>query len=171
MSLARNALVAVALALGMAGLAGCQVRPLYASAPGEPGPQADLPAISVDEPVSREEQVYRNALLFGLRGGGEGQAPRYALTYRMTVREQGVFVERGTGTPNAYQLIGGTSFLLKDAGTGKSLFGSSVTAVASYTRSSQNFANIRARRDAEDRLATSLAQLTQARLAAFLATN
>ena len=168
---ARGGLVAIALALGLAGLAGCQVRPLYSSGSGVPGPQADLPAISVDEPVSREEQVYRNELLFGLRGGGAGQPPRYALTYRTTVREQGLAVERGTGTPNAYQLIGGSSFLLKDAGTGRSLFGSSVTAVASYTRSSQNFANIRARRDAEDRLATSLAQLTQARLAAFFATN
>ena len=168
---ARGGLFVVVLALSLAGLGACQVRPLYASGPGEPGPQADLPAISVDEPVSREEQVYRNALLFGLLGGGAGEAPRYTLTYRMTVQEQGVFVERGTGTPNTYQLIGGTSFLLKDTATGRSLFGTSVTAVASYTRSSQNFANIRARRDAEDRLATSLAQLTQARLAAYFATN
>ena len=171
MSSVRRSLAAVALALSFAGLGACQVRPLYAAAPGEPGPQADLPAISVDEPANREEQVYRNALLFGLRGGGEGDAPGYSLTYRMTVQEQGVAIERGTGSPNTYQLIGGTSFLLKEAGSGKSLFGANVTAVASYTRSSQNFANIRARRDAEDRLATSLAQLTQARLAAYFATN
>ena len=171
MSSARLGAAALALALSVLPLAACQVRPLYASAPGEPGPQADLPAIAVDEPVSREEQVYRNALLFGLRGGSEGAPSRYALSYRITVQEQGVAVERGTGTPNTYQLIGGASFLVRDSKTGASLFGTNVTAIASYTRSSQNFANIRARRDAEDRLATSLATLTQARLAAYFATN
>ncbi len=32
----------------------------------------------------------------------------------MTVREQEISVERGTGTPNLYRLTGGVSFLLKD---------------------------------------------------------
>ena len=89
----------------------------------------------------------------------------------MTVREQEIAVERGTGTPNAYQLTGGVSFLVKEIATGRSLFGASVTAIDTYTRSSQNFANIRARRDAEDRLAKTLAKLTQARLAAYFATH
>jgi LPS-assembly lipoprotein len=151
-------------------VAGCTVRPLYATAPGAPGPQADLPAIAVAPPLTREEQVYRNALLFALRGGGGGPPPAYALAYRMTLREQEIAVERGTGTPNAYQLTGGVSFLVKD-GAGQSLFGASVTATDTYTRSSQNYANIRARRDAEDRLAETLAELTQARLAAYFALN
>jgi hypothetical protein len=113
MSSPKAAVAAALIGLGLLGLAGCQVRPLYASAPGEAGPQADLPAISVDEPVSREEQVYRNALLFGLRGGADPALPRYTLAYRITVQEQGVAVERGTGTPNTYQLIGGSSFLVR----------------------------------------------------------
>jgi LPS-assembly lipoprotein len=153
------------------GLAGCQVRPLYATAPGELGPQADLPAIAVEAPQGRTEQVYRNALLFRLRGGGDAAATRYTMVYRLTVRSQEIAVERGTGTPNAYQLTGGISFLLKDAATGESRFGASVTAIDTYTRSSQAFANVRARRDAEDRLAKTLAELTLARLAAYFATN
>ena len=161
-----SALIACVLALGA-----CQVRPLYSAAPGEPGPQADLPAIAVADPVTREEQIYRNALLFELRGGGAGAPPAYALVYRLTISENEILVEPETGTPNAYQLIGGVSFLVKDAATGQSLYGSSVTSAASYTRTSQNFANVRARRDAEDRLATSLARLTQARLAAYFATR
>jgi len=152
-------------------LAACQVRPLYAPAAGEAGPQADLPAIAVDEPISREEQVFRNALLFALRGGEAGESPRYGLVYRLTLRENEIAVERETGTPNAYQLSGGLSFLVKELATGTSIFGANVTAVGSYNRSSQNFANIRARRDAEDRLAETLAQLVQARLAAFFATR
>ena len=164
-----SALRALPLVL-LFGLAACQIRPLYSAPPGG-GPQADLPAIAVDEPISREEQVYRNALLFALRGGSAGETPRYSLVYRLTVREQEIAVERGTGTPNAYQLTGGVSFLVKDVATGGSVFGASVTAIDSYTRSSQNYANIRARRDAVDRLAEALAELTQARLAAFFATH
>ena len=152
-------------------LAGCQVRPLYSSGAAEAGPQADLPAIEVAAPITREEQVYRNALLFRLRGGSQGDAPRYNLVYRLTIREQAILIERGSGIPNVYQLTGGVSFLVKDAETGTSLFGSSVTSTNSYTRSSQNFANIRARRDAEDRLAKALADLTRTRLAAYFATN
>ena len=166
-----GALVCVLLLAAM-GLPGCQIRPLYAPSAGEAGPQADLPAIAVDEPVSRVEQVFRNALLLSLRGGGGGAAPaRYSLIYRLTIREQEIAVERDTGTPNAYQLTGGVSFLVKEIATGRSMFGSNVTAIDSYTRSSQNYANIRARRDAEDRLAEALAELAQARLAAFFATN
>jgi LPS-assembly lipoprotein len=154
-------------------LLACTIRPLYAPAAalGEAGPRADLPAILVDEPINREEQVFRNALLFGLRGGGDGGPAHYSLIYRMTLREREVAVERETGTPNAYQLTGDLSFLVKDISTDESLYGASVTAVDSYTRSSQNYANIRARRDAEDRLATTLAELTTARLAAFFATR
>jgi LPS-assembly lipoprotein len=166
----RAGFLLAALAL-VAGLSACTIRPLYSTGALEAGPQADLPAINVEEPTTRPEQVFRNTLLFGLRNGGDGADTRYGLVYRMTVREQEIAIERGTGTPNAYQLTGGVSFLLKDVGTGESVFGSSVTSVDSYTRSSQNFANLRARRDAEDRLAKALAEMTQARLAAYFATH
>jgi len=159
------------IALLALGLAGCQVRPLYSTTATEAGPQADLPAISIQDATTRYEQVFRNALLFGLRGGGEGADPRYRLIFRMTVREQQLSVERGSGTPNLYQLTGGVSFLLKDAASDQSIFGASVTAIDAYARSSQNYSNLRAKRDAEDRLAKSLAQLTQARLAAYFATH
>jgi LPS-assembly lipoprotein len=147
------------------------VRPLYAPTALERGPQADLPAIVVDAPETREEQAYRNALLFDLQGGAGGDPARYTLAYRLTIREQEIAVERGTGIPNAYQLTGSVSFLVRDFATGASVYGANVTAVDSYTRSSQNYANIRARRDAEDRLTETLAELTQARLAAYFATH
>jgi LPS-assembly lipoprotein len=107
-------------------LAACQVRPLYSTTPATPGPQADLPAIHVAEPNDRVEQSYRNALLFALQGGGGGTNARYEMIFRMTVREQEIAVERETGTPNAYQLTGGVSFLIKEIATGTSLFGASV---------------------------------------------
>jgi len=171
MSSARQSLYAVVLAIAALGLGGCQVRPLYSTTATEAGPQADLPAIDVEPPSGRNEQIYRNALLFGLRGGGEGAPARYKLTFRMGMTSQATAVERGTGTPNAYLLTGAVSFLLKDVNSEESLFGARVTATDSYTRSSQNFANIRANRDAEERLAKALAELTRARLTAYFATH
>ncbi len=171
MSWASRVPAGLLLGLLLLGLAACQVRPLYAPSGLERGPMADLPAIAVDAPLTRQEQAFRNALLFGLRGGGAGEPSRYTLAYRLTIREQEIAVERGTGIPNAYQLTGSLSFLVKDIATGASLLGASVTAVDSYTRSSQNYATLRARRDAEDRLGATLANLTQARLAAWFATH
>ena len=94
MSWPRGALVC-ALLFAALGLKGCQIRPLYAPSAGEAGPQADLPAIAVDEPVSRVEQVFRNALLLSLRGGGDSAAARYSLIYRLTIRELEFAVVRG----------------------------------------------------------------------------
>jgi LPS-assembly lipoprotein len=171
MSSPSRVLAALSLA-ALVAFGGCTVRPLYATTPaGETGPQAELPAIDVQTPTTRTEQVYRNNLLFGLNGGADAPSARYGLVYRMTVREQEVAIERGSGNPNLYQLTGGISFLLKDVATGESLFGASVTSLDTYTRSSNNLANSRAQRDAEDRLAKALAQLTQARLAAYFATH
>ena len=161
----------VAAVLLVLGAGACQVRPLYSTSAVGSAPQYDLPAISIEEPDNRIEQVYRNALLFGLRGGGEGAAARYRLTYRLNVTEQEIAIERISGTPNAYQLTGNVSFLLEDLTTGERLAGENVTAVDSYNRSSQNFANVRALRDAEDRLMKALAERTEARLAAFFALN
>ena len=157
---------AVALAL-----CACTIRPLYSGGPTGVGPQADLPAIAIDVPVTREDQVFRNALNFDLRGGGEGAPIRYHLSYRLVIREREVGVERRTGTPSAYQLEGSVSFLVEDTNTGAQVVGANVTAIDSYNRVTQDFANVRARRDAEDRLLTTLAQLTQTRLAAYFSTH
>lgn len=162
---------AAGAALVLLALSACQVRPLYANGPQGPAPQLELPAIAVDAPVTREEQVYRNALNFGLRGGAAAAPTRYRLQYRLTIRETEVAVERRTGTPNAYQLSGSVSFLVTDFNTGDQVYGTNVTALDSYNRSSQDFANVRARRDAEDRLLRSLAQLTESRLAAHFASR
>ena len=151
--------------------AGCQIRPVYAPGPSGASPQSALPAIAVEAPATRIEQVFRNALLFGLRGGGDGAPPAYALGFRMLVVEQPLAIEPVTGTPAAYQILGSVAFIVRDSGTGAVLFEDRTTSVASFNRSSQNFANIRARRDAEDRLADSLARLVETRLAAFFATR
>jgi len=162
--------------LGLAGLVlavvlftGCQVRPLYAPDASGVSARAQLPAIAVDEPVTRQEQVFRNALQFGLRGGGEAASSLYTMNYRLIFDVRQLAIEAVTGTPTSYQINGRIAYILEDAASGEALLVDEALATASYNRSSQNFANLRAERDAEDRVATALARKVETRLATYFA--
>lgn len=156
-------------------LSGCQVRPLYGSgssqelAGGGSSVRQSLRQIDVADPRDRNEQVFRNALLFNLQGGNGENETRYRLTYRLVMREQQIALERITGTPSSYQIVGQISYLLEDNDTGDVLMTDKVSAVASYDRSSQNFANVRAQRDAEDRVGNELARLVEIRISSYFA--
>jgi len=150
-------------------LASCQVRPLYAPGPDGVSVASVLPAIDVAVPETRPEQVFRNALLFRLRGGDGGDPPRYRLDYALTLVERAVAIEQFTGTPAAYQVEGRMAFVLREGPVGRVLLSDRASAVASYDRSTQEFANVRARQDAEHRVAETLADIAAGRLAAHLA--
>jgi LPS-assembly lipoprotein len=78
-------------------------------------------------------------------------------------------IEEITGTPTSYQVNGRIAYILEDAATGEALLVDEALAAASYNRSSQNFANLRAERDAEDRVATTLASRVETHLATYFA--
>ncbi len=168
---ARRAVHAAFIGLLAGALAACTVQPVYAPGhAGTPGPvHAELAAIEIDPAIGRNEQVFRNALIYGFRGADDPGAPRYKLNYRMVVNEFPLGVEEFTGTPTSYQIAGRVSFILEDHSTGTVVLTDRASAVASYDRSSQNFANSRARRDAEMRVAETLARLVQTRLASHFA--
>ena len=171
------ALGALALA-GAVLLAGCQVKPLYgdvstsdSGAVGVSGVRESLRQIDVVEPRNRNEQIFRNALLFNLQGGNGSGETLYRLTYRLQVREQKIALESITGTPTSYQVRGQLSYLLEDASTGAVLMTDRVSAVASYDRSSQNFANLRASLDGKERVGNELARLVEIRLSSYFASR
>jgi LPS-assembly lipoprotein len=170
----RTALFLAALAASLM-LAGCQVRPLYGDSAGaglsetSDTVRQSLREIDVATPRDRPEQAFRNALLFNLQGGNGPAAMRYRLTYRLVIREQQIALEEITGTPRSYQLQGQLSYLLEDANTGEALMTDRINAIASYDRSSQNFANVRARRDGEDRVGNELARQVEIRIASYFA--
>jgi LPS-assembly lipoprotein len=166
-TLGRAGLVGLALAATL--LAGCQVRPLYAPDASGASARTQLPAIAVDEPATRPEQVFRNVLIFGLRGGGEAASSLYRMNYRMTFDVRQLAIEAVTGTPTSYQVNGRVAYILEDAATGEPLLVDEALSTASYNRSSQNFANLRAQRNAEDRVATTLASKVETRLATYFA--
>jgi len=169
MWLAKRASLALFLA-GVTLAAGCQVRPLYAPTPTGQTVQADLRTVEVEPPTTRAEQVFRNVLLFGIDDGVPAPI-RYRLTYGMSLTSSSVGIETVTGVPTAYQITATLRYSLADEETGKVVTDGTISTIASYDRSSQVFANIRAERDAEDRAATTLAGILKSRLAAFLATN
>ena len=108
-------------------------------------------------------------LLFGLRGGGDAASALYRMNYRMTFDVKQLAIEEVTGTPTTYQIGGRIAYILEDAATGEPLLVDESQATASYNRSSQNLANLRAERDAEDRMATDLAHKVEIRLATYFA--
>lgn len=159
----------VALALGLLASA-CTVQPVYMPIAQGPQVAADLSAIQIEDVSDRVGQQVRNNLIFGFTGGGVAAPPRYDLALRVTSREARLGFERDETAP-AYSVTVTVTYELKEIGTGKVILRSLNRGVASYDRSNQAFANQRARIDAEDRAAQSVADDIQLRLAAALATR
>lgn len=169
-------LAAVALGAGL--LAGC-VRPLY-------GPTAsgaslaevlrsiDVPA-TVDKPGQERIGYYlAEELKYQLDGGVAGQARRYRLTLSLTESVQSAVVDTTTGRATAATLVGTAEYkLLKIGGADDAapVLSGSAQASASYDRTPQRFAIVRAARDAEIRVAKQLAEQIKNRLAAGLLTK
>ncbi len=162
----RRAVLGVALAAALAG--GCTVRPVYMQTATGGAPMADLSAISVAQVGDRVAQEVRNNLIFAFTGGKPAAPPRYDLTLNVNTSETRLGFEKDETAP-AYQVTVAVKFELKDIATGRSILRSSSNGVASYDRSNQNFANVRARIDAEDRAAQAVADQLQLRLAIALA--
>jgi LPS-assembly lipoprotein len=158
-----------ALALGLLASA-CTVQPVYMPIAQGPQVAADLSAISIQDVNDRVGQQVRNNLIFGFTGGGTAASPRYDLALRVTSREARLGFERDETAP-AYSVTVTVTYELKEISSGKVILRSLNRGVASYDRSNQAFANQRARIDAEDRAAQSVAEDIQLRLAAALATR
>lgn len=159
--------LSAALALLLLGpaVAGCQIRPLYAEGPGR-GASAQLAVLALDAPDNRVEQVFRNAFLAGR--GSEPDNPGLRMGYDIALNVQQVGIQQVSGTPTFYTLGAVLTYAIRDEG-GRAVIEGRETASASFSRSTQSFANIRAERDAEDRVARALAGQVEDRIAAFLA--
>ncbi|WP_417687331.1 LPS assembly lipoprotein LptE [Roseibium sp.] len=181
--ISRRTLTGLVLAVGAAGfVSGCQVRPLYGSLDGgssfSPSAtvQSELAAIDID-PISDRygdataaRELY-NELVFGFERGAGVPAKRYRLKILMDLSEAEVGVEQLADVPAAYTMTMNTTFVLSDIDTDKTLTTGRSFATASYDFSNQRFANIRAKRDAQQRAAKVVASDIQARLAGYFASG
>ena len=159
-----KALAGVAL-IGM--LAGCQVRPLYSTPSGTEG---KLASVSISEARSRVEQQVRNDLIFLFAGGaGEAQNGVYHLEMNVTVKTVGVLNDVKTDTSRSGRVTVTADYNLAKAESGETLASGKRSAVAMVDFPAQEFAKLRAIRDAENRGARELAELIRADVASALA--
>ncbi|ADZ68521.1 LPS assembly lipoprotein LptE [Polymorphum gilvum] len=174
---ARRAVLVLTLVLvGGLALAGCQVRPLYGSlgAPDMVPVQDELAAIEI-EPIDTAtsagdaRRALLNELIFGFERGAPRADRKYRLKIVMDVRVAEVALEELADVPAAYTTTMNASFVLSDMADDRTLMTGKSFATASYDFSSQRFSNLRARRDAEQRVAKAVAQDIQARIAGYFA--
>jgi LPS-assembly lipoprotein len=152
--------------------AGCTVQPLYSG--GEagssiggsvaPGMREKLASVAIEPATTRYGQEVRNKLIFLFSGGaGEPATPAYRLSLGVTSSTTAaVSVDIGdktdrTGRPSAGTVRVASNYVLRDA-AGKPVAAGKRAVSASFDRPRQEFANLRAERDAQDRAAQELAE-------------
>lgn len=142
------------------------MRPLYSTPSGTEG---KLASVSISEADDRVEQQVRNDLIFLLAGGaGEPQTALYHLEINVTVRNIGVLIDVRTDTARAGRIVVSADYNLSKTDTGETVASGKRSSVALLDFPYQEFAKLRAVRDAENRAARELAELIRADVASAL---
>ncbi len=176
----RGAFLWVALAAA-ATLGGCQIQPLYGTSTGDfgstPSPVAaklaaiDLDSISTQFANDDAARVLYNELTYRFERGAGTPAKKYRLKVLIDVNSAAVGVERFKDVPSAYTTTMNSTFVLSDIDTNETLLTGRAFKSASYDFSNQRFANNRAYRDAQERVAKAVAEDITARVAGYFASN
>ena len=161
-----SSLAGPALLVGMAfGLGGC-FAPLYATVGGNLG--GELRAVAVDPVPDRLGHYLRDELITDLNGTGDKPAPHYRLQLTTNEHVQTALIDITTQRAQDASVVTDVSWKLFPIEGGQPVASGTVTSFATYDRSSQRFANIRAARDAEVRDARTLADQLTTQIAAKL---
>ena len=146
-------------------LSGC-FTPMYGGLHGQLA--AEMQAIKVDPVPERLGHYLTDELMTDLNGTGSSPPPKYRLTLTTKERVQSALIDIVTRRASNATVVIDTDFVLVPIGGGEPLVRGTVTSAASYNRSEQRFANIRAARDAEIRNAKTIADEISLRVAAAL---
>ena len=155
------------------GLSAC-LRPLHGPTASGATMGSALAAIQV-EPVTagtgqeRLTHYLRSDLVFDLDGSGRPGPKRYKLTVAAAEQVSTPIVDVVSGRAQSATLIARANFTLTSL-DGRVITSGVASASASYERTIQRFASVRASRDAEIRVAKLLSEQIRTRLAAALAT-
>ncbi|MDX3928399.1 MAG: LPS assembly lipoprotein LptE [Shinella sp.] len=156
------------ISVGILTLAGCQVRPLYSTGSGM---EQTLASISISEAKDRIEQKVRNSLIFLLGGGsGEPANPQYRMELNVTSTSTGVLIDTvdDDDAARAGRITVSADYNLARTDTGETIRSGKRSVVALADFPIQEFAKVRAIRDAENRAARELAEVIRADIAASL---
>jgi LPS-assembly lipoprotein len=166
--------LAAVAALALA-VAGC-FRPLYGPTASGENLQDVLASIELAPlimPIGQEYLGHRltSELTFQLNGSGEPRPKRYKLGLAVQNRLDTPIVDTETGRANSATLVANVTYTLTSLDGARVVASGKATSFATYDRSAQRFANVRAARDAQARVSRDLAVQLRTRLAAHLATT
>jgi LPS-assembly lipoprotein len=159
-------LTAGVFAVSVVLLQACQVQPLYSS---NSHTAANLASVEISPATTRVGQVLRNHLIFLYSGGkGEPANPDYTLNVSVTGAGSAILREELTAGITAQRYSAAATFTLTDKRTKKIVDTGTRRVVTFYDQTTQEFANKRALRDAENRAARQLAEIIRADTASIL---
>jgi LPS-assembly lipoprotein len=168
----RSPALIAAFCAGLTGfaLSACGFQPLYGgtTASGQKL-AAVMSTVEVIPIPGRVGQKLRNELIFYNTGGGDAGAKRYKLevAIKESVTSQLVQIT-GDATGQVYQID--ATFKLIDSSNGQMVYQGKAISRAAYNRYQEIFSNVRARYDAENRAARTVAESIRTQVAARLAT-
>ena len=155
-----------AVGAAVLGLGGC-LQPMYTTVGGNLG--AELRAVAVDPVPERLGHYLQDQLVTNLNGTGASVVPKYHLILKPYERVQTALVDIVTSRAQDATVVTDVYYTLMPAGGVTPIATGVVSSAATYDRSDQRYANIRAARDAEIRDAKTVADQITTRVAAALA--
>jgi len=158
-----RAYAALAWALG---LAGC-FQPLYGEA-SHPGMVADMRAIHVAPIKDRIGHYLTEDLIEEINGTGAEPPPKYRLDVTVAMKTTTPTIESAINAATSATLQGTATYTLTRIDDQANVTAGTESAAAAYDRTENLYADLRAARDAELRIARELASEIAARLAAAL---
>ena len=164
----RQILTGIGALLAAPVLAGCQFKPMYGSASGDV--KQVMAEIEIGRIPGRVGQQLRNELIFATTGGGQAPPPRYRLEMAIREWEQAILVETtGDAQGKLYNLE--VTFNLVRLQDNKVVFKGKTRSRAAFDKFESIFSNVRARRDAENRAARTVADAVRTQLAAYMSST
>lgn len=155
-----------ALALLALGLAGCNIQPLYGSTASGSRLAAVMAGVEVTPIPGRVGQRVRNELIFENTGGGAPAPTGYKLDIVIKENVTNELVKiTGDAKQQVYELDATFKLIGHD---GRVVLEGKATSRAAYERFETIFSNVRARQDAENRAARTVAESIKVRIAAYL---
>ena len=167
----RSCAIALALCAGGVALAGCGFQPLYGGTTAGGAKLAEvMAAVDINPIPGRVGQRVRNELIFESTGGGTAATPRYRLDIAVKEHVTDQLVQiTGDATGQVYEL--NATYKLVNVANGQIMLTGTAVSRAPYNRFQEIFSNVRARYDAENRAASTVADSIRTRIAAYLATT
>ncbi len=154
-----------ALGTAVLGLSGC-LQPMYTTVGGNLG--GELRAIAVDPVPELLGHYLQDQLVTNLNGTGASVTPKYHLILTPHETVQSALVDIVTQRAQDASVVTNVDYQLVPVGGSAPIAQGTVTSSATYDRSDQRYANIRAARDAEIRNAKTMADQITTRVAAVL---